>query len=360
MSHSSVARITRLEAWPVRLRLREPYTIAYETVNETTNVFLRLETNSDLIGYGCAAPDQAVTGETADRVLQAVRDVVEPALRNRNALDLAPLLDDLSAALGDQPSALALVDLALHDLLGKARGLPLWRLLGGTREGMATSVTIGILPVAETVARARDLVGRGFRCLKIKGGLDADDDAVRVLAVREAVGGDVALRFDANQGYTVDDAIRFAARTRRARLEFIEQPTPRERLDLLGEVTRRSAVPVMADESLRTAADARAIAGAPLAGLVNIKLMKVGGLACARRIDEVAAAAGIGAMVGCLDEAALGIAAGLHFALARPNVRYADLDGHLDLLDDPSAGAVLLQDGVLRTTERPGLGFDLI
>jgi len=358
MTDSASAPITTVSSRPVRMGLREPYTIAYETVDSTTNVFIRIETDGGPTGVGCAAPDEAVTGETADSVLRAVRDVAAPLVRGRDALDAEPLLADLASALAGQPAALAGLDMALHDIQGKARGVPIRRLMGGARDRIATSITIGILPADETVNRARAFVKQGFRRLKMKGGLDARADADRVLRVRQAVGVALGLSFDANQGFSVAQTVRFAEATAGARLEFIEQPTPRDRPDLLGRAARETAVPIMADEGLMTVADMQLIADGRLADLVNIKLMKVGGLAQAARIDDVAAAAGIGAMVGCMDESALGIAAGLHFALARPNVVYADLDGHLDLVDDPAAGAVLLESGILRPTGGPGLGFD--
>lgn len=352
-------KIRDIEAWPVSMKLVEPYTIAYETIEKTTNIFLCITTDKGLKGFGCAAPDLQITGETPEGVLHSLRDTVFPAIKGSDPLRTAMLLERLTPSLRTQPSVLAAVDMALHDILGKVCGLPLWKVLGGFRDRIKTSVTIGILPEKETVDAAVNRVSQGFRCLKLKGGIDADADAARILKVREAVGKDIELRFDANQGFTVEQALRFFQETRKANLELIEQPTPQGQPDLLGRVTSNVQIPIMADESLMTLRDAFRLARKDLVDMVNVKLMKVGGISVAVQINSVARSAGLEVMVGCMDETALSIAGALHFALARPNVVYADLDGHLDLLDDPSEGAVVLRNGILRTTELPGLGFDL-
>jgi len=352
-------KIERVEAWPVTMRLGSPYTAAYDTLETTTNVFLRVVTDRRFVGYGCAAPDDQVTGETPDEALDAVQKVVEPTVRGADPLRPALLLEQLRPALQEQPSAQAAVDMALLDILAKKCDLPAWKMLGGYRSSIRTSVTIGILSEEETVQQARQWVKQGFQALKLKGGLDADSDAARVLKVREEVGHEIELRFDANQGYSVEEALHFIDQTLPARLELLEQPTHQGQFEQLGQVTRQGALPTMADESLATLRDAFRLASGDLTDMLNVKLMKVGGIAEGMQICAVARAARMKVMVGCVDESALGIAAALHFALAGPNVAYADLDGHLDLVGDPAEGAVHLQNGILYPREQPGLGFDL-
>ena len=353
-----MVKIRRIEHWTESFQLSEPYEIAYERLERVDNVFLRLVTDP-WTGVGCAAPDLKLTGETASSVTRVLSGVAEPVLTGADGLARGRLLAELEGPLKEHPAALAAVDLALHDLLGKATGLPLWKLLGAYRDRIPTSVTVGILDLDKTVAAARRRVEEGFFCLKLKGGQDVEDDIARVLAVRAAVGEEVELRFDANQGFTLEESVHFVEATRSARLELLEQPTARELPELLGRVTAAVELPVMADESLVSVRDAFRLAGEAQADMVNVKLMKAGGIARAQRIDAVARAARLETMVGCMDESALAIAGALAFALAGPNVHYADLDGHLDLVGDPAAGALPVVAGQLHGPMGPGLGVEV-
>jgi L-alanine-DL-glutamate epimerase-like enolase superfamily enzyme len=349
-------KIRQFEAWPVEMRLAEPYTIAYETTDRVTNIFLQIVTDQGLIGYGCAAPDFHVTGETPASVMTAFDATIAPVLSGVDPLRYALILERLRTGLGQQPAALAMVDMALYDLLGQIAGIPLYRLLGGYRTRIKTSITIGILSIEQTVEKARKQIAAGFRCLKIKGGIDVAVDIEKIMKIREAVGSNVELRFDANQGYTETDTLKFVAGTRKAKLELLEQPTPKAGHTILGRITNKVPIPVMADESLMNLGDAFRLAKNDVVDMANIKLMKVGGIYEAMKINAVANAANLEVMVGCMDESALAIAAGLHFALARPNVVYADLDGHLDLMGDPAVGSVVLRNGILYPNKKPGLG----
>jgi L-alanine-DL-glutamate epimerase-like enolase superfamily enzyme len=352
-------KIINIDAWPVEMRLTEPYQISYERIETVTNIFIRIETDKGITGYGCSAPDQQITGETPELVLSVLNELVLPLIRGSDPLRYSMLLERLKPHMIGQSSALAAVDMALFDIIGKVSGLPIWKFLGGFRDRIKTSVTIGILPESETIEKAKYWVDQEFKCLKIKGGLDVEQDIARMIGVRNAVGEKIEIRFDANQGFTFDEALKFVEQTKKARVELIEQPTPKGNPDLLGRVTSDVSIPVMADESLMTLRDAFRLARKDLVDMVNIKLMKVGGISEALQINAVARSARLEVMVGCMDEAALGIAAGVHFALARPNVLYADLDGHIGLQGDPSDGAVIIRDGRLFPNDKPGLGFDL-
>lgn len=345
-------KIVRVEVERRPLTLRAPYTIAYETVDSVENVFVRVVTDGPHVGLGAAGPDEGVTGETVDACEEALRERA-PSLTGADPLARLGLLPAFATA---GPAARAAIDMALYDLLGKAAGLPVHRLLGAPLPSMPTSVTVFIEAPHAMVARAKALAAQGFSAIKLKGGRDPQQDAAMVRAVRAAVGPDVALRFDANQGYTEAEALVFLEGIADTDLEVLEQPTPRGRGDALRRVSDASPVPVMADESLIDLADAFRLARGRLAHMVNIKLMKVGGIEAALTVNAVARAAGMEVMVGCMDESALAIAAGLHFALARPNVQLADLDGHLDLLDDPAASAVITRGGRLFPADGPGFG----
>lgn len=157
----------------------------------------------------------------------------------------------------------------------------------------------------------------------------------------------------------MEQSVSFIRATAAAGLELLEQPVSRDRLEALEKVTRRVTIPVMADESLMSLRDAFHLAQGEMVDMVNIKLMKVGGICDALHINSVARSAGLESMVGCMDETGLASAAGLHFALSRPNVQYADLDDHLDLQDDPTRDAVLLRGNVLQPTDKPVIGFDI-
>jgi L-alanine-DL-glutamate epimerase-like enolase superfamily enzyme len=348
-------QIVHVEVVPVTLNLRLPFrAAAYPAELESVDcVFVRLETREGRVAWGCAAFDPARTGETLEQVTRVCRACADRAL-DLNPLNTAFALAELEPLTEGVPSARCAYDIAFYDLLGLAAGLPLHRLLGGYRYRIQTSITLSLASVKETVEMAHDRARQGFRILKLKGGLEPEDDVLRVQAVHDALP-HLMLRLDADEGYTVQQALD-VARTLESKVEMLEQPTPASDLRALREVTRHSPVPILADESLSDPASALNIASQHAAHGMSIKLATCGGLHCGRQIDGIARAAGMDTMVGCINEPALLIAAGLGLALSTPNVRYADLDGHFDLVNDPTLPGFLFQDGWLVSRDVPGLG----
>ncbi|MCL4156825.1 UNVERIFIED_CONTAM: hypothetical protein GTU68_014328 [Idotea baltica] len=348
-------RITKISYERLDLKLAVPYTIAYETINKTTNFILKIETDGKWIGYGCAAPDQVVTGEAPEDVEKAIKNEITDYLLGKDPFTYALLLMELKHILGKRASSLAMIDLALFDLISKKAEVPLYKFLGGFQHSIKTSITIGILPLQETLKHAKEYVRQGFTILKIKGGSNLEEDVEKMKKLHE-IYPKVTWRFDGNQGYTVQESIAFVKSTAAIGIEIFEQPTKMEAEERLGQVTDQVAIPVMADESLKTLTDAFRLAQNERVDMINIKLQKVGGIMVGMHINSVAKSANLETMVGCIDECGLGIAAGLHFALSRPNIVYADLDGHLELLDDPYKDIFTLRNGVLFPTEKYGLG----
>ena len=321
-------------------------------------MFLTLETESGLTGWGMAAPDKVVTGEDAAAVLRSYQGHIEACMKGENPFYYSRLYEELKDALPGQASALAMVEIALYDLMAQKAGVPLYMLLGGYRPKIITSATIGIMPDDKVLLKTDELMSKGIRAIKLKGGLDVERDIRVVGLIRKKIGKKIALTFDAKQGYSLIEAAHFIRNTKEAGLELIEQPTSPELTFQWHLLRQEGNVPIMADESLKKLTDTFTLTSRQAVDFINIKLMKVGGITPALQINSSARSASVKCMMGCMDESSLGIAAGLHVALARPNISHADLDSWMDIIDDPFAGLVTLDDGYLKPNYTPGLGVN--
>ncbi len=343
-------QITKAEVTPVEIKLRQPVRMAgVPELSHVLAVFVRLVTRQGKSAWGCCVAHN----DPPEAVLGACREgaALVPDLHPTN---LEYSLGELSRLTSTAPSALCAFDLAFHDLLGIASGMPLYRLLGGYRNRIQTSATISIAPVQESVEAATQRARLGFRILKVKGGMDPEEDVRRVQAIHRALP-ELTLRLDADGGYNVQEALD-VGRALAGQIEMLEQPTRKEDLEGLRQVTRHSPVPVLADQSAAGPASVLELATRHSCDGVSVKIGACGGLRCARQVDAIARAAQMTTMVSCLIEPALLISAGLSFALSSPNVAYGDLDGYLELLNDPSLPGFALEDGWLTASEQPGLG----
>lgn len=364
-------QITRAEVIPVELSLHHAVRMArYPEIKNISTVFIRLETRQGQSAWGCAVAHPDLTGETPEHLLKACQAcaAMAPDLHPTN---LEYSLNELTRAAEGSTGAMCAFDLAFHDLLGLASGLPMYRLLGGYRSSIPTSVTIPLGSVEEGVALAEEKARAGFRILKIKGGIDPGEDIRRVQAIHRAFP-TLKLQLDADGGYSVESAIE-VARTLQNIVEMIEQPTPPDDLEGLREVTEdmdriQSPVWIIADQSAANSALALQIAARRMAHGICVKVAHCGGLRCAKQVDSIARAAHtphlpfrqtdliIATVVSCVIEPALLISAGLSLALSSPNVRFCDLDGFLELEQDPSQPTFKLEQGWLSASDVPGLG----
>lgn len=354
-------KIAEISYWTEKLVLTRPYTIAYEHIDSVQNLFVRLQAEDGSVGLGVASPAEEVTGEGVPLCQQALGDNLANILTGADIRRIRALLRKIEDAMPGAPSARAAVDMALHDLWAKHLGLPLVELLGRVYRSMPTSITIGIESIEKSLEEAAEYKGRGFRIFKVKIGKSLEEDVERLHRIRQAMGREILIRVDANQGYSAAQFEGFIRQTASLDLEFVEQPLEAGDLDGMRRLPAKVRKMAAADESLLDARDALACLGySKPFGIFNIKLMKCGGIAPGLQIAEIARLAGIDLMWGCMDESIIGIAAALHAALASPATRYLDLDGHLDLARDLVTGGFVLKDGELSLTDKPGLGVDLL
>jgi L-alanine-DL-glutamate epimerase-like enolase superfamily enzyme len=351
-------RINAIRAYCRDLTLTKPYTIAYQTISTVENVFLEIELSNGLMGIGAANPSPEVVGESPDQVLQNLQSEWAASLVGRDIRLFNAILDEAQQQFPNAPGTLAALDIALHDAFGQYLGVPVVQFYGQKIQLLPTSVTIGIMNVADTLAESAAFYQQGFRVLKVKTGLNVDEDIERIRKLREQYGSNFTIRVDANQGYTLADLQKFLTATQSLAVELIEQPLAvglEPDLLTLPVETRRL---LAADESLKGPQAALQLAQQPQPfGIYNIKLMKCGGIRAAHAIATIANPANISLFWGCNDESRVSITAALHIAFACPNTRYIDLDGSLDLAEDIVTGGFALENGLMRPTNEPGLGL---
>ena len=348
-------KVDRIEWYPRELPRKERFVTSRHTSDVAHVVFVRVDADG-LEGWGAASPSD-VTGESPKSVVEVLPKLAAglQGFAFERGREVAEVVDRLVSG---NPSAKAAIDLAAFDLLGKSKGVPVHALLGHARESVMTDRTVGLMAPKEGVARGTSFVGQGFHALKIKLGGRVDEDVTRVKAMREAVGNHVLLRADANQAFTYRHALQFSRQAYPLVIEFLEQPLPADDLDGMRNLTEASPIAVMADESVVTPHDAAKVAWAKCARLVNLKLMKTGGIARALEANAICESAGLPTMLGCNAESSLTIAGAVHLAMAQQNVRFADLDSHFNLAEDRASGLVFEQ-GYLKASVRPGLGMDV-
>lgn len=354
-------KITSLDLKPYQLIYREGFSIASGHLDHAPVVYILVHTDEGVTGLGYASGSATFyCGETQESIMAAIGRIMEPIIRGRDPFDIEPMMTEIDRDLRLNLRAKAGLEMALYDLIGKILSLPLYRLWGGLckREVLVTRM-LGIASPEAMASKARDMVREGFKSLKVKLGKDPKNDIDRVRAVREAVGPDVALCADANQGYTVKDAIRTIRGIEQYEIRWIEQPVLADDLDGLALVRKSVAVPIEADESVRSLSDAMNLIKKEAADFVSLKPSEMGGFRKIRKILALCEAANVKCLIGTAPGSSLIDAANAHFIASSSLINLpCELGESLRMQNDPVSG-LKIENGMAWVPEGPGIGIQL-
>jgi L-Ala-D/L-Glu epimerase len=299
-----------------------------------------------------------IVGETQDTGIALAKDFAA-ILKGKDPLDISSRMKDLHGYVAHNSTIKSAFDMALYDVASKSANIPLYQFLGGDKRVIQTDITIGIGRPEEMEAQAKEFKLNGASILKVKLGKNVDEDFDRIRRIRNAVGRDLAIRIDANQGYSFEDAVYFLKMAADLDIEFCEQPMKKGLNDYLPELRKASPIKIMADESCFDHHDARKLIKEKACDYINIKFSKSGGILEALNIYRTATDAGTPCMIGGMLESRIALSAKVHFAYACPQINLFDLDtcllGHLE---DPAVGGVNFDGYHLDISDSPGIGAD--
>lgn len=337
----------------------EPFVIATGTMDYAQNTFVRIITDHDLYGVGECSAFPMIVGETQNTCLTVAQDFAK-IWKGKDPLALEDRLTELHSYIAGNSTIKSAFDMALYDLAAKHAGVPLYKFLRGEPREIITDITLGIASPQEMAHKALQLKDNHAFALKVKLGKNPQEDIARIKAIRQAVGFDIPIRIDANQGWSYEGAIEALQGMEAYKIQFCEQPMRTYNDHLLSELRTQTIVPLMADESIYNHFDAERLCKDYACDFINIKFSKSSGIHEALKIQAIAGEYNIPCMIGGMLESRLALAAKVHFAYAAPNVKYYDLDtclvGHLE---DPVVGGIQYNGYSIRITDDIGIGADI-
>jgi L-Ala-D/L-Glu epimerase len=353
-------KITDIRFGMLRVPLKTPFKTALRTVEQVEDIVVTIHTDKGNIGYGGAPATAVITGDTHGSIIEAIHKYIAPRIIGQDIANLNRITQLIQNSLEKNSSAKAAVEIAIYDLFGQLYNAPLYKMLGGGDPVVTTDLTISVDYIDKMVADSVKAVERGFESLKIKVGKDIGIDLERIKAIYAAVEDRALLRLDVNQGWTAKQAVYALQSLEDAgvRLELVEQPVKAQDLEGLKFVTERVHTPIMADESVFGPTQVIELIRMRAADIINIKLMKTGGISNAIHIADIAAMYQVECMIGCMLETSISVAAAVHVAVAKSNViTKVDLDGPSLCAFNPVDGGVIFNESEISITDAPGLGI---
>lgn len=354
--------IKDIEVKVIELPLKKQWKIALYAAKTRGHAVVKIRTQDGVIGYGEASPSPAFMGETADTIKLVIDKYLKPNLIGLNAFDVDLIHERMNSAIYGNYAAKSTIDIALYDIMGKALGVPVYKILGGKyRSEIELSWVVGMQDLEGSIEEAKEKLKKGYKALKVKVGNTPEIDYKLVESIRKAVGEGVPIRLDANQGYDYKTAVEAFRRIEEFGLESIEQPVRRWDIDGMKYVKDHIKTPIMADESVSSLHDVYRIIKERAADIVNIKVGKVGGLTIAKKIANALEIGGFTGTAGSNLEVGIGSAASIHFVASSKVINMPNdllLGGPLheyDLIKNQFQ----INDGKVICSDKPGLGIEV-
>ena len=340
--------------------LHTPFKTALRTVSSIEDLVVMIDTECGKTGYGSAPSTPVITGDTHQSMLSIINSVLAPLLLGKSVSNINELCNHLAGAVVANSSAKAALEIALYDLWSQGLGVPLYQALGGERCELKTDVTISVDAIDKMLSDCDIALDKGFDVLKIKIGNDLEHDIKRVQAIAAHVGSKAALRLDVNQGWDAKQTVRAlrAIESEGIVLELVEQPVKAQDIDGLHYISERVQSKIMADESAFSPKQVVTLLERGAVDIINIKLMKSGGLSRAIRIADIAATYDCPCMIGCMLEGSIAVSAAAHLAGAKAQqISLIDLDGPALGQFDPVQGGTKFNGPAISLNNTPGLGI---
>ena len=350
-------KITHIDIYRFSIPMH-PFTIATGTMHFAQNIFLRIYSNEEIYGVGECSAFPMIVGETQATCFEMAKDFAA-IWKNKDPLQIEERMDELHNYTAHNSTIKSAFDMALYDIAAKKAGKPLYAYLGGEQKSMETDLTIGIDEPEAMALKAMEYKNKGVHIIKVKLGKKPEEDIERIRQIRNAVGNAITLRIDANQGWTKDETLYALTELSKYNIQFCEQPMRRYNDDYLPALHQSSPIPIMADESVFDHHDAARLINNKACSYINIKFSKSGGILEAEKINTVCQQHNIPCMMGGMLESRIALTAFAHFASARNNIKFYDMDtcmlGHTI---DPVTGGVTYNGFNVELPGGAGIGAD--
>ena len=349
--------IRQVGLYKLLIPLKEPFIISLGTILNAENLVVLIHTDQGITGFGECSPFMSINGESVDTCF-VVGQYFAKLFTGKNALAIEERIAEMDKLIYANNSIKSAFDMALYDISAQHAGMPLYQFLGGeNKKSIVTDYTVSIGDPDKMAADAKKIKEQGYPAIKIKLGKHGPTDVLRIKAIREAVGNELPLRIDANQGWSVEEAITTLKELAQFGIQHCEEPIPRWAFLELPTVKKESPIPIMCDESCGDHHDAARLIQLDACDQLNIKLGKSGGIFKALKMVRTAEAANVHLQVGAFMESRLAMTAFAHFSLCSPMIVHFDFDTALMFSEDPVIGGIVYgKNGIIKVPEEPGLG----